>query len=229
MDAGAQLWVYWGTGNKLDPKSTDGVDRFFAVKEKDFTSTRTKDDLEKLTEFHAYQGTKSGWYVEFPASGEKMLFDSTVFGGMAIFTTYVPSTGGADPCAQGGDAYLYAMAMMPIRIDDVTYNTGAGLMNKPSDINSKDGGKWSKRIGTGIPTAPLISQKPTQGNTDLYLTVSGGSGTDTVVNSLSDVSVPPPPTNEKDPCDAATPPAFCRFKNTPAQAQIIHWRDRRVQ
>ncbi len=97
MDAGAQLWVFWGTGNKLDPKDTGGQDRFFAVKEKDFTSTRTKDDLEKLTT-QAYQGTKAGWYIEFPLSGEKMLFDSTVFGGMALFTTYSP-TFGADPCA----------------------------------------------------------------------------------------------------------------------------------
>ncbi len=59
---------------------------------------------------------------------------------------------------------MYAMAMMPIKIDGVTYNAGAGLMSKPSDINSKDGGNKSSWMGTGIPTAPLISQKP-QGDT----------------------------------------------------------------
>jgi len=226
MDAGAQLWVFWGTGNKLDPKSTDGVDRFFAVKEKDFTSTRTKDDLEKLTT-QAYQGTKAGWYIEFPLSGEKMLFDSTVFGGMAMFTTYSP-TFGTDPCAQGGNAYLYAMAMMPIKIDGVTYNAGAGLMSKPSNINSKDGGNKSSWMGTGIPTAPLISQKPqgTPGATDVFLTVSGGSGTDAVVSSTGEKQPPP---NSKPPCPPGTPPALCRLQATPPQAQIIHWRDRRLQ
>jgi len=226
MDAGAQLWVFWGTGNKLDPKSTDGVDRFFAVKEKDFTSTRTKDDLEKLTT-QAYQGTKAGWYIEFPLSGEKMLFDSTVFGGMAMFTTYSP-TFGTDPCAQGGNAYLYAMAMMPIKIAGVTYNAGAGLMSKPSNINSKDGGNKSSWMGTGIPTAPLISQKPqgTPGATDVFLTVSGGSGTDAVVSSTGEKQPPP---NSKPPCPPGTPPALCRLQATPPQAQIIHWRDRRLQ
>jgi hypothetical protein len=229
IDAGSQLWVFWGTGNKLDPRSTTGVDRFFAVKEKDFTTTFTKDDLEKLTT-QAYHGTMAGWYYEFPLSGEKMLFDSTVFGGMAIFTTYVPTTG-SDPCTQGGDAYLYAMAMMPIRIDDVTYNAGAGLMSKPASTTSTDGGNKSKKIGAGIPTAPLVSQKPigTSGSTDIFLTVSGGAGVDTVVNSMSDIAVPPPPPDPNTPCPAGTPPALCRLRMTPPQAQVIHWRDRRVQ
>jgi len=228
MDASSQLWVFWGTGNKLSPLGTGGQDRFFAVKEKDFTSTFKVTDLQKLTT-QAYGGTMAGWYFEFPWSGEKMLFDSSVFGGMVLFTTYTPTTG-TDPCANSGIGRLYALAMMPITIDGVTYNAGAGLMSKPADKSSKDGGNKSITLGAGIPTSPLISQKPKDAlgvtqTTDVYITTSGGGDSSAVVTSLGDIFTPP---ERGKPCPAGTPPALCRLAQTPPQAQIIHWRDRRL-
>jgi Tfp pilus tip-associated adhesin PilY1 len=233
MDAGSQLWVLWGTGNRMEPMKTGETDRFFAVKDKDFTTTLTKDDLEKVlaTAGSSYQGTKSGWYMELPSNGEKVLYDSTVFAGMALFTTYTPTTG-ADPCETGGFGKFYALAMMPITIDGVTYNAGAGLMSKPANQASKDGGEKSMNVGKGMPTSPLVSQRPhkpneTPGMTDIFLTSSGGGGTDTVVNALGELT--PPPDEEKKKCPPGTPPALCRLLQTPPQAQIIHWRDRRLQ
>jgi Tfp pilus tip-associated adhesin PilY1 len=225
MDASSQLWVFWGTGNRMSPLDTGGQDRFFAVKEKDFTSTYKVTDLQKLTT-QAYGGTMAGWYMEFPSSGEKMLFDSSVFGGMVLFTTYTPTTG-TDPCANSGTGRLYALAMMPITIDGVTYNAGAGLMSKPADTASKDGGNKSVSLGAGMPTAPLVSQKPREkpGATDLFVTTSGGGGTDTAVTSVGDLFTIPEPGK---PCPPGTPPALCRLAQTPPQAQIIHWRDRRL-
>jgi hypothetical protein len=121
--------------------------------------------------------------------------------------------------------------MMPIVIDGVTYNAGAGLMSKPADLASKDGGNKSIILGQGMPTAPLVSQKPVvdknkPGMTDIFITVSGGGGSDTVVNSVSDLFPPPEPGK---PCPPGTLPALCRLLQTPPQAQIIHWKDMRLQ
>lgn len=225
MDSGSQLWVFWGTGNKLLPLDTGGQDRFFAVKDKDFTSTFKVTDLQKLTT-QAYGGTLAGWYYEFPWSGEKMLFDSAVFGGMALFTTYTPSAA-TSSCTDSGTGRMYALAMMPITIDGVTYNAGAGLMSKPADTKSKDGGNKSITLGAGVPTTPLVSQKPKEkpGVTDVFVTVSGGGGTTASVASLGDLFTMPEPGK---PCPPGTPPALCRLAQTPPQAQIIHWRDRRL-
>ncbi|MCX5914000.1 MAG: hypothetical protein NTV04_18950, partial [Deltaproteobacteria bacterium] len=194
------------------------------MKEKDFTSTFKVTDLQKLTT-QAYGGTMAGWYYEFPSSGEKELFDSSVFGGMVLFTTYTPTIG-TDPCGSSGIAKLYALAMMPITIGGVTYNAGAGLMSKPADVASKDGGNKSITVGAGVPTTPLVSQKPREkpGSTDVFLTASGGGVTETVANSLGDLFTIPEPGK---PCPPGTPPALCRLAQTPPQAQIIHWRDRR--
>ena len=231
MDASSQLWVFWGTGNKLAPQNTTGTDRFFAVRDKDFTSTFTKGSLEKIGDTTAYHGAMDGWYYEFPNSGEKELFDSAVFGGMVLFTTYTPaaSTGG---CTDSGTGRLYALAMMPITIGGVTYYAGAGLMSAPSNKSSTDGGSKSISLGTGsgIATTPMISQKPqdTPGvtkTTDLYFGTSGGGETSAAVNAFSDFYTPP---ERGKPCPAGTPPALCRLAQTPPQAQIIHWRDRRL-
>ena len=233
MDASSQLWVFWGTGNKLSPLDTGGQDRFFAVKEKDFTSTFKYTDLQQLTT-QAYDpktmGTKPGWFIAFPWSGEKMLFDSSVFGGMVLFTTYTPTTG-TSSCTNTGTGRLYALAMMPITIDGVTYNAGAGLMSKPADTASKDGGNKSITVGSGIPTTPLISQKPKDalgvtGVTDVYVGTSGGGDSSAAVNNaFADLFTMP---ERGKPCPAGTPPALCRLAQTPPQAQIIHWRDRRL-
>jgi hypothetical protein len=117
-------------------------------------------------------------------------------------------------------------------IDNVTYNAGAGLMSKPAskpgEPPSKDGGDKSIGVGSGgVPTAPLVSQKPigTPGVTDVFVTVSGGRGTNAAVTSFGDIIPPPEPGKL---CPTGRPPALCRLAQTPPQAQIIHWRDRRL-
>ncbi len=211
-DAANQLWVFWGTGNKQSPRETGSQERFFALQDifvpaKSGASPPSYiiDNLEDITSM-TYLGTKPGWYIRLTGSGEKMLFDPTVFGGMALFTTYTPSSGG-DLCAQGGTGKLYAMAMMPIMVEGVKYAPGTGLWAS---------GARSITLGSGIPTAPLVSQKPGTGPTDVFVTVSGGGGNETVIKSVGDLP--------QDNC-----PACKRLALTPPQAQITHWRDKRIQ
>jgi len=163
------IWVYWGTGDKLDPTSANAQEKFFAVKDIDFTSTRTINDLEDITsEGSTYTDSgKYGYYINLTGQGEKMLAEPTVFGGVVYFTTYTPPAGN-DPCAQGGTAKLYG----------INYTTGAGALNiigaAPSPTLPR-----SMIIGVGIASAPVVSMRPgTDATPDLYVTTSGGGGID---------------------------------------------------
>ncbi|MFA5323478.1 MAG: PilC/PilY family type IV pilus protein, partial [Smithella sp.] len=156
------VWVYWGTGDKLDPTAPNAQEKLFALKDTDFTSTRNLNDMENITsEGSTYSGTGYGWYINLTGTGEKMLAEPTVFGGVVYFTTYTPPSGN-NPCAQGGTASLYG----------VNYITGAGAIDNGGDEDVR-----SITIGTGIPSAPVVSMRPGNDPTpDLYVTTSGGGG-----------------------------------------------------
>ena len=156
-DENGNLWVYWGTGDKNDPTAADAQEKFYAVKDNDRATTYGISDLENITTGeYSDSSDKHGWYITF-AGSEKVLAEPTVFGGVVYFTTFTPDQSG-DPCSYGGDAKLYA----------VNYTTGGGEF---------EGGGRSMDIGTGIPTAPVISLKPgTELSPDLYVTVSSGGG-----------------------------------------------------
>jgi type IV pilus assembly protein PilY1 len=187
VDPYGHLWVYWGTGDKYDPTAPNAQEKFFAVKDLNRTTTYGINDLDNITSgTYDPSATKNGWYINFSGSGEKVLADSVVFGGNVYLTTYTPSSGG-NPCDQAGSASLYA----------VNYITGGGLFSS---------GTRSMSIGSGIASAPVISLKPDTGTPDLYVTVSGGTGTGA---STSRAGI--------------TPPGVANRTN------LIFWRDRRLQ
>lgn len=158
-DSEGNLWVYWGTGDKEDPTAANAQEKFYAVKDNDRSTTWAGGDLENITS-GTYDSSSSspGWYINFAGQGEKVLGDPLVFGGVVYFTTFTPDQSG-DPCSYGGDAQLYG----------VDYVTGEGELSEEGDR--------SMNIGTGIPTAPVISMKPgTALPPDIYVTVSGGGG-----------------------------------------------------
>jgi len=147
----------------VDITTAGTVDNFFAVKESTgFTGTRTVADLQNIsTEGQVYNDpAKSGWIIAMPGTGEKVLAEPTVFGGVVYFTSYVPPTG-TDPCAQTGSSNLYG----------ITYNTGGGTFDS--------GGTKvrSMTLGSGMATAPAVSFNPYTNQPDLYVTLSGGGGT----------------------------------------------------
>jgi len=156
------LWIYWGTGDKLDPTAPNAQEKLFALKDTDFTSTWRLNDMQNISSAGStYSGTAQGWYINLTGSGEKMLAEPTVFGGVVYFTTYNPPSGN-DPCAQGGTASLYG----------VNYTTGAGALNLGGATPVR-----STVIGTGIASAPVVSMRPGSDATpDLYVTASGGGG-----------------------------------------------------
>ncbi|MEI6608232.1 MAG: PilC/PilY family type IV pilus protein [Deltaproteobacteria bacterium] len=160
-DNSSNLWVYWGTGDKTDPTASNAQERFFGVKD-NLTSSYGFNDLDNITStsqvFNPASTTDVGYALNLAGSGQKILADPTIFGGVVYFTSYNPPSG-SDPCEQGGIASLHALIA----------TTGAGALT--------DGAR-SMEIGSGIPTSPIISLPPgSSGSPDLYVTTSGGGGT----------------------------------------------------
>jgi len=192
------LWVYWGTGDKTDPTTTTVQEKFFAVKDTDRTTTYLLGNLDDITSGTFIDApTKHGWYIRFIGGGEKMLAEPVVFGGIIYFTSYTPLSSG-DPCNQGGTATLYG----------VNYITGdAGILVPTGEGVPPAPPVRTITIGTGIPTTPVISFKPSGAMPpDLYVTVSGGGLTDA---STTRVGI--------------NPPTLANRTN------ILSWKDRRLQ
>ena len=183
-DASGNTWVYWGTGDKSDPTASNAQEKMYAVKDNDRTTTYRSNDLENITT-GTYSGSGAGWYMNLSGSGQKILADPTVFGGVLYFTVYTP--GDNRVCSQAGTADLFG----------VTATTGGGIFSS---------GSRSINIGGGIPTAPVISNKPGGGSPDMYVTVSGGAGTTANTQRVN-----------------FNPPGMSNRSN------LLYWRDRRFR
>ncbi|MDQ5987672.1 MAG: hypothetical protein CSYNP_03417 [Syntrophus sp. SKADARSKE-3] len=172
-DTSGNLWVYWGTGDKTDPTASNAQERFFGVKD-DRSTTYGFNSLQNITTaagtYDPTSSTNVGYAINLAGSGQKMLADPTVFGGVVYFTTYTPPSGN-NPCEQGGAAALFA----------IKTTTGAGALADSAR---------SMSLGSGIPSAPVMSLKPGTGTTpDLFVTTSGGGG---VAASTQRVDITPP-------------------------------------
>ncbi|HET6459359.1 MAG TPA: PilC/PilY family type IV pilus protein [Syntrophales bacterium] len=161
LDDQQNLWVYWGTGNKEMPKDATTGDTVFGVKDNDRSTTYASSNLKNIsTAGQAYNpgDSQDGFYINLPGTGEKMLADPTVFGGVVYFTSYTPPTGSGDLCLQGGTSSLYAL----------NYTSGDGAFGSSAR---------SMSLGAGIASSPMLSMKPGASTIpDIYVTVSGGGG-----------------------------------------------------
>lgn len=205
-------WVFWGTGDRENPLSTSAVDHFFAVKD-DRTSTYAIGNLQDISGT-IYNGTSAGWYITLSTTGEKALFDPTVFGGIVLFTTYMPYLT-SNPCNNmSGTSNLYAISMMQITISGITYAAGAGVLT-PGTAGSKTGGAKSVSLGSGIAKSPVVSQSAQAGKpTDVYLSLSGGGTTSTSILTSAQLG---------------SSPLNSRLTQTAPSTQVLHWRDGRLQ
>ncbi len=158
-DPNGAFWVYWGTGDKQCPAVTTVQEYFYALKDTNLSSTNTPANLQTLVTAGAtYSGVTNGWRIQLLGQGEKVLAEPVIFDKVLYFTTFEPTTS-ANPCDLGGTGKLYG----------VNYLTAAGMLTNNA---------VSMPLGTGIPTAPLISLSPDGTRADLYVTISGGGGID---------------------------------------------------
>jgi type IV pilus assembly protein PilY1 len=153
-------WVYFGTGDREDPKDFKNErERFYAVKDDGSGNyPRDEGDLKDVTldkdNTFAVDATKKGWYIKLEKSGkqlEKVLAKPAVFNRLLYFTTYT-YTQSADPCAVAGVSKKYVVEFLSgggaLNVDDMS-----DILNPPSDFVHKR----SQEIGSGAPSAPVIT------------------------------------------------------------------------
>ena len=157
-DAKGNLWVFWGTGDRVDVTGTTAANKFYAVKDADAASPRVLADLIPIASgTYTDSDTRKGWYVSLAGTGEKVLSDSTVFHGVVYFTSFTPDAGGASTCSSGGTGLLYG----------IDFVGGTGVM---------PGGAKSKSLGAGVPSSPVISYNPSTKKPDIFVTSSSAVG-----------------------------------------------------
>lgn len=213
FDTQGRLWVYFGTGDRMDPMNDSAQEKFYAIMDcyngaptgcpqMGAYPTLHINDLENIT-VGTYSGTRNGWYLNLSGSGEKMLTSPTVIGGVVVFTTFDPA-GGSDPCSAGGTSNLYA----------ISYTTGAGEFT---------GGVRSASIGSGFASAPIpsITYNPSTGQTSTTVFVSTTTGGLQVAGSGTTGCANPP-------CGCASPPCI-NFDSSTRPVDYLYWRDRRVR
>jgi len=165
MESGNYEMLFFGTGNREDPKeSSTPDDRLYVVKDKNLSTSLAESDLYDVTsgelqatgttearkaEILGYLRSASGWFIQLTAnSGEKCLSSTVVLSRVAYYTTFTPGAGvESDPCNVGeGTGRIYALQ----------YQTGNAVFDYNGDgvINAED---RSDPIGTGIPSGVVVT------------------------------------------------------------------------
>jgi type IV pilus assembly protein PilY1 len=175
-------YVFIGTGDREHPTQTTTVNRFYAIKNRWPTSatTFTEADLIDVTSYsygpetYANITNGNGWYIRLnECAGETVVSSPIVINGIVFFTTFCPSSSGAetDECyVQGlGGGYLYAM----------NYLTGEAVINfdTTNDANGVEVLAKSDRrlaLGGSIPSEPTMIVTPE--GTKLIIGTAGPGG-----------------------------------------------------
>jgi len=178
--------LFFGTGDRENPKDTSFINTLYAIKDKNPTTPLTEsNDLVDVTQDllqdpNASQSdkldllnqlkVKNGWYIRLNQnSGEKCLAESVVFAGAAYYTTFSPTLGSpSDICLVGeGQGRIYALK----------YKTGNAAFNL-DDSNDIGGTPVMRRedrlmgVGTGIPSGVILTV--IGGTVTGYAGVAGG-------------------------------------------------------
>jgi type IV pilus assembly protein PilY1 len=179
------VYLYFGTGDRMNPTSTSTTDYFYAVKDKTQTVQTivagqdpnfynlTADVLQQSTTSSALQkqikaqlANGDGWYIQLQNPGEKVLSSPVVISGDVIFTTFTPNTA---ICTYGGTARTYAV--------DYLYAEA---------VNNTNGSQTPSRsqvTGNGIPTEPVV----TIGSDGIARIYVASSGAVVMVNQINGV------------------------------------------
>ncbi len=173
-------WVFFGTGkyfSELDPATTSGQ-TWYGIQDDGTVPTRASLVEREITTFVSAgkptlrtvsEGTSEemsgmhGWYMDLPASRERMIVPNMFRGGALLGITRIPDS--SNVCLPGGSGFV--MAINPF--------TGARLDQTFFDINGDgvfdDGDKLSGTIVSGIgfdssPNSPIFIENVMQVSLD---------------------------------------------------------------
>jgi type IV pilus assembly protein PilY1 len=148
-------WVYFGTGDRENPKGWGSTpERFYAVRDDGSGSyPRAEGDLSNVTTnplTFTPDPTKKGWYIKLDKSGrllEKVLAKPAVFNRLLYFDTY-SYTPTANLCTAGGISKEYVVEFLS--------GGGALTVDDLSDLSGPTSSR-SQQIGIGAPSNPVIT------------------------------------------------------------------------
>ncbi len=142
--------LFFGTGDRADPKEVTVSNRIYAVKDKN-GPTLTESNLRDVTDALLNDtDTDNGWYIRLNRHlGEKVLSTPVVYFGTAYFTSFIPDSEQSDDlCYVGqGRARLYALG----------YKTGDPVFDLDGLGGTLDIDDRSAEIGVGIPSGVVIA------------------------------------------------------------------------
>ena len=175
-DRNGDFWIYWASGNKIDPTGSGPAARVYGLKPllcKDTNgnpSPCSRTNLSNITSAQsAYCGnraTAAGWAINLAGQSEQVLAPLTVFNNILYFTSFLPASGSSSFCTETGESYLYAISVDPgTSATDCT--AGNGVINAAGDRSISG--------GVGIGSGPTISYGP-NGTPSMYITFSGAGG-----------------------------------------------------
>jgi type IV pilus assembly protein PilY1 len=110
-----------------------------------YTTGAVTGNISGQTTFTGLQNliaTKSGWYFNLtsttaPSPSERSITKPTVFGGLVLFTTYMPTT---DVCGMGGNSNIYAVYYLTgtahLNPGAFGYDSGTGLIYAKSQTST---------------------------------------------------------------------------------------------
>jgi len=191
-DDGNYEMLFFGTGDREDPKDAVVENRLYGVKDKNPGTPLTENNLydatydelqdpgttaEEKTTILQQLKTGNGWYIrlirlpqdEDQNPGEKSLAPPVVFYKTVFFTTFTPTGEGVsgDPCYVGeGTARIYILAY---KTGNAAFNLDGSNDTEEPVVSRTD---RSKVIGTAIPSGVIITF--IQGQAVAYVGVGGG-------------------------------------------------------
>jgi type IV pilus assembly protein PilY1 len=143
--------LFFGTGDRADPKEVTVCNRIYAVKDKNGPTTLTEGNLRDVTDTLLNEAdTENGWYIRLNQHlGEKVLSPPVVYFGAAYFTSFIPDQEQFDDlCYVGqGRGRLHALG----------YKTGNPVFDLDGLGGALDINDRSSEIGIGIPSGVVIA------------------------------------------------------------------------
>jgi type IV pilus assembly protein PilY1 len=191
------LMVIFGTGQLLQQSDLTNtqVQSVYGIWDKGTGSTVTQSSLVQQTIYTTNIGatqvrlmsknpinwsTNSGWYVNLPATGERMITNMLLYAGQVIFTTYAPTP---NVCGAGGSSYLmdfnyatgtsFSSPVFDVNGDGLI-NSLDTVINPPSGYGPNPGGI---ALGSGFASAPSL--------TGSFITLSQGNALKSILHQTA--------------------------------------------
>jgi len=163
------LMVYFGSGQYITngDKSDSSLNHFYGIWDNQAQNINTLHKQDYLNGYEdafgnpvrvltntpvSYAGGESGWYIELPDQGEKLIFEPSLRGGIVFFNTFVPDL---DPCGEGGDSWAMFVDMVNGgSADDPQSDTNNdGIIDDNDRVNNSGGGggSWMSSSGSKGP------------------------------------------------------------------------------